>query len=224
MGKSFGQELAFVHFFVTEMRVIWVLWYTIYNTIESIVVSSSLFDAYRNSGVTECLHEKKITAEDIEDCAQSAYRRYLATGPQVPYERCNEDCSGSGIGVEVPEPRNILFFITVVLFVVMESRSLLLQKSDGFDINSEKFCAIEICHGNWITWVINFFFTSNAVLLDEMEVQVMKKGLPGHVAAADEHDDGCSSCLAWQPLSDQSLNEFLATKNENIGHQNNGTV
>ncbi|CAB4025360.1 Hypothetical predicted protein [Paramuricea clavata] len=57
-----------------------------------------------------------------------------------------------------------------------------------------------------------------------MEVQVMKKGLPGHVAAADERDDGCSSCLAWQPLSDQSLNEFLATKNENIGHQNNGTV
>jgi hypothetical protein len=114
--------------------------------------------------------------------------------------------------------------VVALLLIVMESRSLLLQKSNGFDISSEKFCGLEIRHGNGLTWIINFFFTSNAVLLDEMEVQVMKKGLPGHVAAADEEDEECCSCSAWQPLNDKSLNEFLATKNENIGQENNGTV
>jgi hypothetical protein len=115
MYKHFGQELAFVHFLVTEMRVIWVLWYTIYNTIQSIVTSSALFDAYRASGVTQCLHEKKITAQDIEDCVQSAYKNYLASGPQTHYQRCNEDCRYR-IRIEAPEPRNIFFFMTVALF------------------------------------------------------------------------------------------------------------
>ena len=116
MGKSYGLALAFLHFLVTEMRVIWLLWYTIYNTIETIVTSSSIADAYRDRDVTECLHERKITAQDIEDCAKSAYKRYLASGPQIPYAQCREECSGSGIGIEAPEPRNILFLVTVALF------------------------------------------------------------------------------------------------------------
>lgn len=116
MGEDHnGRILAFVHFAVTEMRVAWLLWYTVYNTFESVVTSASISDAYRDSGVTECLHEKKSTAQDIEDCAKSAYRSYLASGPQIPYKRCNEECPGSGIGISAPEPRNLLFFTIFVL-------------------------------------------------------------------------------------------------------------
>ena len=44
-----------------EMRVMRLLWYTIYiyNTTETIVTSSSIADAYRDRDATECLHEKK---------------------------------------------------------------------------------------------------------------------------------------------------------------------
>ena len=106
-----------------------------------------------------------------------------------------------------------------------ETKDLRLEKSNGLNVNSETFHGLDICRGNGITWLINFFFTSNAVLLDEMEVQVMKKGLPSHVAAADESDDGCcSSYLSWYPLSDKNLDEFLARKNESIGHENAGAV
>ena len=63
--------------------------------------------------------------------------------------------------------------------------------------------------------VMNLFLTTNAVLLDEMEVQVMKKGLTGDVAAADSREEGCLAHFAWYPLSDKSIEEFLASENEN---------
>lgn len=116
-------------------------------------------------------------------------------------------------------------YIVALLLIVMESRSLLLEKSNGLDINSERFRMLEICHGSGFVRVINFLVTSNAVLLDELEVQVMSKGLPGHVSAPEKRDEGCCSCFDWYPLSDKSIDDFLAAgRNVNIGHENNATV
>ena len=116
-------------------------------------------------------------------------------------------------------------YVVTLFFIVMESRNLLLQKSNGLDINSETFFMSEICHGTGLTEVINFFLTSNGVLLDELEVQNMSNGLPGHVSASEKRDEGCCSCFDWCPLSDKSINDFLAAgKDINIGNENTGTV
>jgi hypothetical protein len=116
MGITDGEMLAFLHFTVTEMRPIWLLWYTVYNTFESIVTGASISDAFGNGYVTKCLYETKINVKGIEDCAKSAYKRYLASGPQKPYSECSEMCPGSGVGIDVPEPRSMFFFMTVWLF------------------------------------------------------------------------------------------------------------
>ena len=63
--------------------------------------------------------------------------------------------------------------------------------------------------------VVNLFLTTNAVLLDEIEVQVMKNSLPGDVAAADDREKGCMALFAWYPLSDKSIGEFLSSEDEN---------
>ena len=80
--------MAFAHFVITETRPIWILWYTIFSTIETVVTTSSISDAYRKPSITQCLHSGDITPDYIEDCAKSAYTRYLATGPQIPYQEC----------------------------------------------------------------------------------------------------------------------------------------
>ena len=117
-----------------------------------------------------------------------------------------------GIYILIREEKAWTQFIVALLLMVMASRSLVLEKSNGLDINSEQFCRLEISRGNALMRVKNFFLTTNAVLLDEMEVQLMKNGLPDDVAAADEREKGC---FAWYPLSDQSIEAFLASKNEN---------
>ena len=68
--------------------------------------------------------------------------------------------------------------------------------------------------------VLNLFLTTNADLLDELEVQVMKKGLSRDVAAAsDERKEGCKTIFEWYPLSDKSLSDFLASAQENSSHE-----
>ena len=116
MGKRGGKILAFIHFVVTEMRPVWLLWYTVYSTFEGILTGTSITTAYRQHEVTECLHEEKLTVNEIEDCAKSAYRRYLASGPQIPFDECGEHCEGALVGVDVPEPRIMFFFMTTWLF------------------------------------------------------------------------------------------------------------
>ncbi len=116
MGKRHAEILALVHFAVTEMRPIWLLWYTVYNTFESIVTISSISDVYSSYHVRECLYKEKITVQNIEDCMLSAYRRYLADGPQLPYKECSEECPESEVWISAGEPRNMFFFMTVWLF------------------------------------------------------------------------------------------------------------
>jgi hypothetical protein len=119
------------------MRPIWLLWYTVYNTFESIVTGASISDAFGNGDVTKCLYETNINVKGIEDCAKSAYKRYLASGPQKPYSECSEMCPGSGVGIDVPEPRSMFFFMTVWLFgmyISLDCLSVQLRKfifSDG---------------------------------------------------------------------------------------------
>ncbi len=115
MGERYAQMLALVHFVVTEMRPIWVLWYTVYNTFENIVTGASISDAYHSKYMAVCLYNGKITAQDIEKCAKTAYKKYLTSGPQTIYKECTEECPGSGVGIDVPEPRIMFFFMTVWL-------------------------------------------------------------------------------------------------------------
>ena len=109
--------------------------------------------------------------------------------------------------------------VIALLLVVKESRGLVLTKSNGLDINSERFCSLEISRGNMLMSVWNFFLTKNAVTLDEMEVQVMKKGLHDQVAAPDDREEGCSAFFSWYPLTDNSVNEFMARKDSNNSHE-----
>ena len=62
MGKKDGEILALLHFTVTEMRPVWVLWITVYSTFRNVVTSASIQDAYYYTGVGKCLDEKTITA------------------------------------------------------------------------------------------------------------------------------------------------------------------
>ena len=116
MGKNNGKILAFVHFLVTETRTIWLLWYTVYGTFEGILKGTAITTAYRDHDTTRCLHDEVLTVSDIEDCAKSAFRRYLATGPQIPFDECGEHCEGAGVGIDVSEPRIMFFFVTLWLF------------------------------------------------------------------------------------------------------------
>jgi hypothetical protein len=120
-----------------------------------------------------------------------------------------------GIYILIREGKVWTQYIVALILMLMASRSLVLKKSNGLDINSEKFCRLEISRGNALMSVTNLFLTTNAVLLDEIEVQVMKKSLPGDVAAADDREKGCMAFFAWYPLSDKSIGELLASENEN---------
>ena len=108
--------MAFIHFAVTEMRPIYILWYTVFDTFKNIVTSSSLPDVYSSHEVRKCLYDEKITVNEIEDCMQTAYQEYLAYGPQLPYEECSEECPESEVWISAGEPRSMLFFMTVWLF------------------------------------------------------------------------------------------------------------
>ena len=101
---------------MTEMRPVWVLWIIVYSTFRNVATSASIQDAYNDQGVTKCLYEDKITAKEIKDCAESAYVRYLHSGPQKPFQVCNKACPTSLVGIDVPEPRVVFFLMTVWLF------------------------------------------------------------------------------------------------------------
>lgn len=273
-----GQVLALLHFVVTELRPFWLLWYTTFNTFESVVTSTLTFELLSSTRIAECLKQKTITIQGIESCANTAYDRYLAQGP-------NEDhtcvgCSNKKIDVDAPEPRIMLFFMTVwllgflfVLFlcclyrrpdyndgtyikftqslysnivyrifayitlvlsiimilfgiyllmeygydwtsyvltlilIVVECRKLLELKHDGFDITSQKFGQLAISRGSSLMKPVNFLLTTNAKVLDEMEVQVMRKVLPKSVAAKEE--EGRCSRFALRPLNEDSVKSLL---------------
>jgi hypothetical protein len=105
-------------------------------------------------------------------------------------------------------------YIVALLLMVMASRNLVLTKSNGIDIQTESFCNLQISRGNALMKVVNLFLTTNTVLLNEMEVQLMKKQFPDDIAAADEREEECSAHFSWYPLSDETIDEFLASKNE----------
>ena len=111
MMKLVAVAFALFHFLVTEMRSIWLLEFIVYNTFASTVTSSAITDAFDNQDVAKCIHHGRIKARDVEDCAKSAYERYLYYGPQHPFKNCSDECPGSGVGIRAPEAR-ILFFIT----------------------------------------------------------------------------------------------------------------
>ena len=115
MGKKFAQVLAVLHFMVTELRPVWLLWYTIYITTENIVTSDCVADAYKNSPVTSCLYDGKLTVYEMEKCGSRAYRRYLADGVQNPFRPCAESCPNAGVYITAPVPRILLFFLTAWL-------------------------------------------------------------------------------------------------------------
>ena len=270
-----GQVLAPLHFVVTELRPFWLLWYTTFNTIESIVTNSLTLDLLSSRAVAGCLEAKTITINGIESCAKAAYDRYLPRGPSEGDETC-VGCSDARIGVLAPEPRIMLFLMTVWLFgllfvlflyclycrpdynngtyikftqslystivyrilayitfvlslvmifagmyllmkygydwtshvltlilIVVECRKLLELKHDGFDITSHKFGQLPISRGSSLMKPVNFLGKTNAKVLDEMEVQVMRKVLPETVAAKEEQ--GCLSCFALHPLNEGNV-------------------
>ena len=125
-----------------------------------------------------------------------------------------------GIYILIRQNEDWTQYIIALILMVVASRSLVRDKSNGLDINSEKFCQLKISHGNTLMMVLNLFLTTNADLLDELEVQVIKKGLSRDVAAAsDERKEGCKAILEWYPLSDESLSDFLASAEENSSHE-----
>ena len=99
MDKRKEQLLAFAHFAVTEMRPLWLLWYTVFNTFQSIVTSAAISIAYFNKEVVACIFYEKLASRNVAKCAKTAYRNYLESGPQEDFKDCSEQCPGSGIGV-----------------------------------------------------------------------------------------------------------------------------
>ena len=116
MGKKLGRILALFHFVVTEMRPIWLLWYTIYSTAENATTRSCLTDAYKDFPIRKCLYRHEISVEEIQNCGRTAYQEYLAYGPQSPYQPCTKGCPDSGVYIDAPEPRVLVFCITTWLF------------------------------------------------------------------------------------------------------------
>ena len=121
-----------------------------------------------------------------------------------------------GIYILIREKKGGSDYILAIILLVISSRSLVLEKSNGLLITSEVFCKLEISRGNAFMNVLNFIVTTNAVLLDEMEVHLMKKGFPDQVAAVDDKKKGCMAFCEWSPLSEESMNEFLAIEFENF--------
>ncbi|XP_028406738.1 uncharacterized protein LOC114529170 [Dendronephthya gigantea] len=273
MGKRDGQILAFLHFAITEMRPLVLLWYTVYSTFANVVTSAAVQNAYGVQSVVACIYFGHINSRDVADCAKSAYRRYLPSGPQDYFKDCSDKCPGSAVGISAPEPRIMFFFMTTwllglyllflvycvyhhpdyysgryikftqtlysskvykvltivtfllsvimillgifllikynegwtqyivaLLLMVMASRTLLRQKSNGLDIRCEKFCGLKISRGNTFMKVWNFFLTTNAGVLDALEVEFMKKGLPRDLVAPEERKEGCSAFFTWHTL------------------------
>ena len=116
MGKQNAVILAFLHFLVTEMRTIWLLWYTVFSTFQSIVIGTSISDVYGSYEISKCLNEETITVNEIDACLLSAYRAYLAEGPQLPYRGCSDVCDETEVWINANEPRIMLFFMSVWLF------------------------------------------------------------------------------------------------------------
>ena len=54
--------------------------------------------------------------------------------------------------------------------------------------------------------VINFFFTTNAALLDQVEIQFMKKWLPEDLAAPEHPKIGWSAFFTYDPLIETTEN------------------
>lgn len=112
----------------------------------------------------------------------------------------------------------------VLILMVVEVKTIALDKSNGLNINSDKFCRLPIHRGeNALICVKNFLLTRNANVLDEIEVQIMKKRLPDGISGKDKAEGGCCTWMEWSPLNDQSINEFPASEDgNNIEKQNNG--
>ena len=111
-----GVILAFVHFLVTEMRPIYLIWFAAYSAFEDIVTGTVLSDVYKSHRMRECLYKDRVTVDEIEECVKTAYQKYLASGPNEGSRTiCNERCPEQ-IWVVAPEPRNMLFFVTVWYF------------------------------------------------------------------------------------------------------------
>ena len=117
-------------------------------------------------------------------------------------------------------------YIVALLLMVKESGNLVHSKSEGLKTNSKNFRELKISYGNPLMRVINFFLTTNAVLLEEIEVNFIKKRLAdlkaardkvgGKAPPADDDDEDCSTFLKrisalfeWNPVMDKQLDKFL---------------
>ena len=109
-------------------------------------------------------------------------------------------------------------YIVALSLMVMASRNLLRKKTNGLDIQSEKFCQLKISRGNILMQVFNFFLMTNASLLDLIEVQFMKQCLPDDIAAPQQDRKGWSAFFTFQPLIETDAPH--PTGEENKGESN----
>ena len=112
-------------------------------------------------------------------------------------------------------------YIVALILMVMASRSLIRKKSNGLNISSKAFCHTKISRGNTFMMVINFFFTTNAALLDQVEIQFMKKWLPEDLAAPEHPKIGWSAFFTYDPLIETTENSAGI---ENIGGDNDAEL
>ena len=109
-------------------------------------------------------------------------------------------------------------YIVALIMMVMASRNLLRKKTNGLEIQSEKFCQLKLSRGNIFMQVFNFFLLTNASFLDLIEVQFMKAYLPVEIAAPQQNRKSCSAFFTFHPLVETGA--FHLTGEENNGEVN----
>lgn len=102
--------------------------------------------------------------------------------------------------------------MVALLLIVKASFSLNLRTSNGLNINSTEFSSLKVSRGQHVIAIWNFFVTSNAVILHEIEVQIMKEALPEN--ARSPNGVGCFEDSSY--LTDEATLAFLKTNTENV--------
>ena len=110
-------------------------------------------------------------------------------------------------------------YLVSMFVAIIGGKKLLELKHEGFKVDSENFKNIEISRGNtFFQKLFRFIFTSNAGVLDGIEVQFMRQMLPTEAAA--EEEKGCFGRFAggFKPLSRNDINKLIETGSS--GHDN----
>ena len=103
-------------------------------------------------------------------------------------------------------------YLMSMFVAIIGGKKLLELKHEGFKVDSQNFKNIEISRGNtFLQKLFRFIFTSNAGVLDAIEVQFMRQMLPTEAAA--EEEKGCFGCVVggFKPLSRNDINKLTET-------------